>query len=554
MTDGEFAGKVDDPAALVDALDGLRKLLTDAGWEDLLDELPAQTDLEPVRVAFVGPHNAGKSSLIAALTRDLSIKRSAKPETAEATRYHWRPDVDLVDLPGWFSGFAAHDESAEEDLRRHADLVVFVMTVELGDELVVDALEHVLGDLGFAKRALVVVNKSQTEDSDSAIIRKEIERRLGAFVEIPLIATDAQSFIDTISDEFDLDEESIEVLAEGSGIPDFVAALDAWTTRHRGAARVQARALQAARVADEATARLIPTDEEEIAAASLDEFDAMVQRAKKRLESLVDSHLTKYESGIEGIADLVLKPGGLSEADHDLAWSEAGASVEALSEAADQLLEELAEDVSLVVSRMTYTASGAPSPTAPRASTTPGSPKPLAARMLGAMGVDLKGASDLIAKAGEKVARDGSGQGSVAYEMTRQLRPRKKYRPHGRLNDAKKIHKGARVAAQASVALPVVEEAWKWFQEQRASQKAAKEVAGIRSHYATLAHSERGRVEAEFADWTTKNLAPFEQKLASGRAPLADVAAERDVIGERLRSLRDGALGAGDQASQSSQS
>lgn len=542
MTGSEHDDEPMSALDLKDVLERLHQMLSDEGWPDLVSDLPTPTDDAPVRVAFVGPYNAGKSSLIAALTGNLSITRSAKPESAEATRYRWRKDIDLVDLPGWFSGFSAHDERADEDLRSHADFVAFVMTVELGDELVVDALEHVLGTLGFARRAVVVLNKSQTEDSDSDVVQEEITQRLGRFADVPVIPTDAQSHIDTISGEFDLDQQSIQVLSEGSGVGDLAKSLEDLVAQHRATARTHAQALQAARVTADGLDRLTPSLEEEIASASLDEFETTLHRARTRLAGLAKSHLSQLESGIEAIAEQSLE-GNFSATDHDKAWAEAERPVGSLAHDADALLDELADDLNIVVSKIRSAAQSASAqPFSPKAGSGAKPTKPLASRLLGAMGINVKGTSDVISKVGERVVREGSGQGSVAYDWARKLQPKKKFAPHGRLKDAKKIHKGAKAATRVSLALPVIEEAWQWFHEQRETRKAAERESAVRAHYADLARDERERVQVQFDEWTAEHLKPFEQKLVLGRTPIDNIVKARERSRSRLTKLHDRAV------------
>jgi len=520
---------------LEDVLVELRAQLDGHPWADLVAEIPKPTDAAPIRIAFVGPYNAGKSSLIAALTRDLTIRRSGKPESSEARRYQWRDDVELVDLPGWFSGFTDHDDRAGEDLRRNADLVAFVMTVELGDELVVEAIEQVLGALGFAHRAVVVINKAQTEDSDDDVIRDEINRRLGRFVGVPVIPTDAQNFLDTISGEFDLDEESVQILTAGSGIGDLVDGLDELVARHRDTARLQARALQSARVVVEALARLTPDADEEVAVASLDELDAALERARSRLADLAASHLTRLEAAVASIADRELAAGGMSQAAHERAWDEAFAPVEQLGDDAAQVLADLAADFGGLLTTFGFAAARPSRPTAGRSPGANG-PDPLARRLLGAMGIDLSDTSNVIAKAAGKVARDGSRQGSATYEWARKLQPRKKFAPHERLKDAEKLRKGAKVVSKANLAVPVVEEAWKWWRDLRETREADRAEAALRSYYEDLAGAERRRVQTDFDDWTAAAVDPFQQKLIVGRAPLDEMAALR---GSQRRQLTD---------------
>lgn len=509
-------------------------------WNDLVEQLPVPAEADPIRIAFVGPYNAGKSSLIAALTRDLTIPRSGKPESFDARRYVWQNGIELVDLPGWFSGFADHDDRANEELRRSADLVVFVLTVELGDETIVEAIELVLGTLGFADRAIVVVNKSLSEDSDPDIIREEVARRLGRHAAVQVFTTDAQSFLDTISGEFDLDDESIQTLTESSGIEELSGALNEMVSQHGLSARFGAQSRQGARVADEALQRLVPDEVERAAIDQLDEFEAAIRDAKDRLERLATAHLSRMESDLGAIADRLIAEPKLSDAEHESAWKAACQPASALAEDATSVLSELAETLGGIAVALDPGASdGAPrKPTSGNHQSQAGS-RPLGPRVLDAMGIDVGWAADVVAKAGKKVAQEGSDKGSLAYELARKLQPKKVFKPYGRLKDAEKIRKGAKGLGKATAVIPAIEEVWGWWKETndlRAAERSKKE---IRQRYADAARAETERVRIEFEDWKRESLATYDEKLLSGRAPLAAVAAEREVTRQAITALRD---------------
>lgn len=516
--------------------------LTQQGWQDLAEQLPADADDGPIRIAFVGPYNAGKSSLIAALTRDLSIPRSGKPESFDARRYAWQDGVELVDLPGWFSGFTAHDHRADEDLRRNADLVAFVLTVELGDETVVEAIDRVLGTLGFAERAVVVVNKSLSEDSDSDVISEEVDRRLGRHAAVPVYATDAQSFLDTISGEFDLDDESIQTLTESSGVDELSQALIDMVAHHGMSARVIAQSRQGARVADEAVRRLVPDEIERATIDQLDEFDAAIRDARDRLDRLASVHLSRMESDISAIANRVLADPTLSDTEHDLAWEDACKPSAVLGDDATQVLTELAETLGGIVVGLDPSV-GAGAPTKPNANRPQSrGQRALGARVLGAMGIDAGWAGEVVAKAGKKVAQDGSGKGSLAYELAGKFQPKKVFKPYGRRKDAAKIQKSAEWLGKAEVVIPALEEVWSWWKETNEVRAAERTKKEVRERYADAARVEARRVRSEFDHWRRGALAQYEEKLRAGRAPLEAAAAEREKTRQTIAALRDGLL------------
>ncbi|MCW4602010.1 50S ribosome-binding GTPase [Janibacter hoylei] len=521
-------------------LSELAEALRERGWYDLVEQVPVFEESDPIRIAFVGPYNAGKSSLIAALTRDLTIPRSGKPESSEARRYRWQDGVELVDLPGWFSGFTEHDNRANEDLRRNADLVAFVLTVELGNESIVGAFETVFGTLGFADRAVVVVNKSLSEDSDPEVVSDEISRRLGRHTSVPVLTTDAQSFIDTISGEFDFDDESMQILTESSGIEDLSGALDEMVAKHGVSARTIAQSRQGARVAVEAMARLVPDEDERATIEQLDEFEAAIADAKDRLKLLASAHLGRMESNISSIAEQVIDEPTMSSADLDRALATACQPATLLSEDAAKALTELTVAFGGVVIELDLGASPEMSSKIGSAHAQPqDEPRPLGKRVLDAMGIDARAVTDIVAKAGERVAKEGAGKDSVAYLLARKLQPNKVFKPHGRLKDAHKIQKGAQIFSKATFAAPAVAEISNWLKESSEQREADRWKEETRRLCAEAARDEVARVRAKFDEWQRTSLAPYEKQLQDGRAPLEAVASEREAARRLIAALQE---------------
>src|SRR4051812_19639811 len=102
-------------------LDDARTVLAAAPrTEALAERLPDPNDLTPIRIALVGPYNAGKSLLIGAVLRmtsdQVDAMSSALPHTTEMTPHKWG-DYLLLDLPGTLSGFEDHDSEARRGVR-----------------------------------------------------------------------------------------------------------------------------------------------------------------------------------------------------------------------------------------------------------------------------------------------------------------------------------------------------------------------------------------------------------------------------------------------------
>jgi predicted GTPase len=91
-----------------------RRVLEDSDDDrvrQLISRLPTVQD-EPWNLVATGEYNAGKSTLLMALTGDPAIEIDADVATDVATEYRWN-DILLVDTPGVGVGRDLHDERAE---------------------------------------------------------------------------------------------------------------------------------------------------------------------------------------------------------------------------------------------------------------------------------------------------------------------------------------------------------------------------------------------------------------------------------------------------------
>jgi predicted GTPase len=112
-------------------------------------------------IAFIGQYNAGKSTLIKALTGDESVRISAEICTDKVTEYAWQ-DVLLLDTPGIYAGNTEHDDITLERISK-CDLLVFFVPNELFNPQGAAFFQTVANQMQRVGQMVLVVNKMSRE-------------------------------------------------------------------------------------------------------------------------------------------------------------------------------------------------------------------------------------------------------------------------------------------------------------------------------------------------------------------------------------------------------
>jgi ethanolamine utilization protein EutP (predicted NTPase) len=508
--------------ALAEALQRLRDVLADAQTLHLLAELPATEDAAPLRIAFVGPYNVGKSTLLRVLTGDRSITTDAKPETAEVKWYPWR-DVLLGDTPGWFSGFEEHDLASYAALRRDADLVAVVMSVEMGGGPFVAAAHEVLVELGFAGRCLLVVNKANAEDSDRDVVAQEVQRRMPKDADVPVVFTDAQDLHDALDPDGAYSERVREVLRRTSGIGLLEQELDRLVHERGGGARDAATALQARRVVEAAREAWQPDAEEQALTVLVTDLADRLQGAQDGLRQSFKARASALEADLASLGEDVAAEveGAAERAPKDwraavLAFQEwvdehTAAELAALEEASDLSVQALGAHLDAVVDIA--------GPDEPQR---PGGPG-LLGRMFRAVDLGPTVVKPVDA-ALRNVSKQGHREGSLAYTLARRLKPNKKFAPHGIIHDAKKIQNVAKGGHQAvkygGALVPAAIEATAWWRERQELAAAQRRAREVRDSYGAFAKEQCEELTEHFAGWLEAAFAPAREQAAALQGPL----------------------------------
>ncbi|MFM6180411.1 MAG: GTPase [Dolichospermum sp.] len=136
--------------------DEVKKLVDN--FQDFWEEYQQQKKLS---IAFIGQYNAGKSTLIKALTGDESVRISAEICTDKVTEYAWQ-DVLLLDTPGIYAGNKQHDGITSERIYK-CDLLVFVVPNELFNPQGAAFFQKVANQMQRVGQMVLVVNKMSRE-------------------------------------------------------------------------------------------------------------------------------------------------------------------------------------------------------------------------------------------------------------------------------------------------------------------------------------------------------------------------------------------------------
>ncbi|MBE3050172.1 50S ribosome-binding GTPase [Candidatus Bathyarchaeota archaeon] len=121
-------------------------------------------------IAFVGQYNAGKSTIIRALTGDKTIKIDSDVTTVGVTEHRWGEWL-LVDTPGVSAGRPECD-SLTMNAIAGADLLVFVITNELFNEVAAALFKTLVNR---AASMVLVVNKMNREPGQTDELLRSIE-------------------------------------------------------------------------------------------------------------------------------------------------------------------------------------------------------------------------------------------------------------------------------------------------------------------------------------------------------------------------------------------
>lgn len=187
------------------------------------------SELAPLNIVFAGQYSAGKSTLIKMLTGIEDIKVGAGVTTGDVTEYKYK-SLRIWDTPGIKAGECEqHDEKAIAAINK-ADLLIYVITNELFDDVVGAAFRDLCFNQGRAKEIMIVINKFESDSASKETKISGITQVLEPNIpeDFPIVFTDAESYFDALDED---DEEERQELLELSNHAGFTQAIDSFVAQ-----------------------------------------------------------------------------------------------------------------------------------------------------------------------------------------------------------------------------------------------------------------------------------------------------------------------------------
>lgn len=209
---------------LKDEFENIIKNIDSTNCENLVSEYKVdwqnQSKKDAFEIAFIGQYNAGKSSIITALTGNMDIKTGQNITTDKVTVYDWN-NVFLVDTPGIGTDHKEHDDLAYKHMDL-ADLLVYVVTTQGFDDLIAKDFKKIAFERNMLGKMMLVVNKTSLESiSNKVNWEGDIKNVIYPVTleELRVTFIDAKDYLDALEEEDINDKNDLTVL---SNFNDFI--------------------------------------------------------------------------------------------------------------------------------------------------------------------------------------------------------------------------------------------------------------------------------------------------------------------------------------------
>ncbi|MDT0497832.1 GTPase domain-containing protein [Algiphilus sp. W345] len=269
-----------------------------------------------LNIAFVGQYSSGKSSLIKGLTGLDDIPIGSGVTTDQVTKYDYK-DLVVWDTPGILAGEREQHDEASFTAMDQADLLVYVITNELFDDVVGAAFRDLCFTKGREKEILLAVNKSQRDSGT-------VETKLNGIAEVlepripedfPIVFVDAESYFESLEEEDEEDRAELMALSNFSG---FIEAIDKFSQERGLLGKVTTPLAAIHTQLEELLGKLAAEDPtQEALVELLQQKMRILKTSQKQLQEQFDGNLAEMEQNILLIGDELAESvdDGLNEAD-----------------------------------------------------------------------------------------------------------------------------------------------------------------------------------------------------------------------------------------------
>lgn len=268
----------------------------------------------PLTLAFVGQYNAGKSTIISALTgkRDIPIDTDVCTDTV--TGYDWE-GIRLLDTPGIHAGYPEHDELTYQTIDK-ADLLVFVITSELFDDVIGSHFQDLAFERGKASEILLAVNKMGMSPGSPEVKLPDLAKvtKPKAVQDFRTVFIDALSYLEAFEET---DAEDQRELFDIAGFARFTEGLNTFVNDRDLMGRLTTPLFSIEAVAKQANAYLsVDMPEERATLELLSRKRSIFHSSRARLRSVLSGLVGAAAADITMYGDEVaetIEPGSTEE-------------------------------------------------------------------------------------------------------------------------------------------------------------------------------------------------------------------------------------------------
>lgn len=298
---------------LVDAL----RMSDDEKVVALMGNVPTITSPDhgaPLTLAFIGQYNAGKSTIISALTGKRDIPIDADVCTDSVTGYDWE-GILLLDTPGVHAGYPKHDDLTYQTIDK-ADLLVFVITSELFDDVIGSHFRDLAFERGKASEILLAVSKMGMSPGSPEVKLPDLAKvtKPKAVQDFRTAFIDALSYLEALEET---DAEDQRELFDIASFDRFIKGLNTFISDLGLMGRLTTPLFPMRSVAQQANAYLsVDMPEEQAALELLDRKRSIFFSSRVRLRSALSGLVSAAATDITTYGDEVaetIEPGSTEE-------------------------------------------------------------------------------------------------------------------------------------------------------------------------------------------------------------------------------------------------
>ncbi|MBQ9239331.1 MAG: 50S ribosome-binding GTPase [Treponema sp.] len=336
----QFAVRKDD---IQKAVVGIISAQNKAAANELEQRLADYVDESKLKIAFVGQHNSGKSTIVSALTGNRHIKISNNVETDVPADYAWE-GVLLTDTPGLYAGKKETHDTLSLQKIKESDLLVFCITSSLFDDLLMKNFVALAYKQAYQSKIYIVVNKMSQENGEfdqlvknyTETLAETLSKAGGDFADFPVSFIDAHDYIEGV-------EDSEPELIAYSHFNAFIVGLNDYISRKKLFAKLDTPCRMMISAVDEEIANT-STELDKNMLAVLRQAESVVRRYKKELQFYMDDAGMQLRNAIMAKANALIAKIG-SERIEETACDAVNKEIQMLSEKKIEEIQQHIEDI-----------------------------------------------------------------------------------------------------------------------------------------------------------------------------------------------------------------